>query len=166
MSFRHHRQSQDIQVSLDHMHRSLDTYGLDRNSTVLIGSCCLACVNIRAPRDIDVLVSPQEFETLHDQLATPSGIPLKPLFHTDRPWLYAVYRPQGVMSLDITRPADFLSTDEVLDELFQQEMANLPQTDEGWHYLTAELALEAMARSHARKNRQDIKQLKKNLEAQ
>lgn len=161
MSFRHKSEPQDIQASLDRMHMSLDEYGLNRDSTVLLGSCCLTCLHIRDPHDIDVMVSVADFTAMGASLLTPTGIPLEPKPARHQQWLQSIAPPSGIMPIDITRPTVYSGNDVVSENFFFRELANLPQTEEGWRFLTPKLSLAAMQSFHVRKNRKDIKQLKK-----
>lgn len=142
------------------MHRSLEAYGLNKEATVLLGGCCLACLGIRYPHDIDAMVVSTAFNMMRHTYRTPGGQSLREKLHTHQPWLESYPPRRGLLSLDLTRPTLDNIPDEEIDNRFLASIAELPRTTEGWHYLTAELSLEALESFHVRKHREDIKQLK------
>lgn len=162
----HHPGEHEIKKSQQEVIASLETSGLDRSSTVILGGSALALAGIRPARDIDVMVPGYVFKGLRKAQRTPGGLPLRAKPDAHHPFLVTTHDPDrsNVLPFDITHPHDDVHhlASPTLDQTFLNELRLLPAVD-GFRYLPADLVAAHKAELGRPKDRRDLRLIRKHL---
>jgi hypothetical protein len=155
------------QSHIDTVVATLDTSGLDKKTTLIMGGSALALLGIRAARDIDAMVPSREFDELYRSERTPGGISVRNKPFTKRPFLetYLTYSHVGVLPIDITHPVDLDGhPSEELDQAFLRQIENF-DTVAGYHYLPLDQVVAHKQGINRGKDRRDIRLINNHLAA-
>ncbi len=154
----------------DEVVAGIERYGLDRETTLVLGGGAMALAGIRAANDLDVMVPHFVFRDLQ-RMKTLGGVRLWLKPNTTRPFLETVpaLRPNDVLHLDITHPHDPVTHDGSadLDDDFLRHIQDASHY-QGVRYL--DLAEVAQQKSSERgigrrKDRRDIRAIERHLRA-